>query len=60
MACSAWFVTIPPKENEHKTKREVWTFYSLVMLNFSPVPPVVVRNEGMFRPGAFVVEPGGP
>lgn len=31
----------------------------LVMLNFSPVPTVVIRKEDMFRPGAFVVEPGG-
>lgn len=60
MACSAQFVTTPPKENEDKRKREVWIFYNLVMLNFSPVPAVVVRKEGMFRPGAFAVQPGGP
>lgn len=41
MACSAQFVTILPKENEHKRKREVWTFYNLVMLNFSPFPTVI-------------------
>lgn len=63
MACSAHFVTTPPKENEDKRKREVWIFYSLIVLNFSHVPTVVLRKKGMFRlfrPGAFAVEPGGP
>lgn len=45
MACSAHFVTAPPKENEDKRKREVWIFYSLVLLNFSPVPTVVLRKK---------------
>lgn len=52
----AQFVTLPPKENEDKMKRERWVFYSLVVLNFPPVPTVVGREEGVFRPGAFVVE----
>lgn len=60
MACSAQFVTTPPKKNEHKRKREVWIFYSLVVLNFSPVSTTIVRKEGLFRPGALAVEPGGP
>lgn len=30
--------------------------YSLVVLNFPPVPTVAGREEGVFRPGAFAVE----
>lgn len=58
MACPAQFVTPPPQEKEDKRKRERWVFYSLVVLNFPPVPTVVGRKEGVFRPAAFAVEPG--
>jgi len=60
MAHSAQFVTPPPEENEDKRKREIWVFYSLVVLNFPPVLTMVGSEEGVFRPDAFAVEPGDP